>query len=68
MASNNRKALLEYIGQGGLHTPKIKLCSALSRAAKYAGIGYTVFWAFYLLYFAFFIFAGIIGIVANYGG
>ena len=68
MASNNRKALLEYIAQGGPHTTKLKVCSALSRAAKYAGIGYTFFWAFYLLYFAFFIFAGIIGIVSSYGG
>ena len=27
MASNNRKALLEYIAQGGPHTTKLKVCS-----------------------------------------
>lgn len=66
LASGNRKAVLEYINQGGMHTPKIKVCSCLSRAGKYAGIGYTIFWAFYLCYFLFMIFAIIIGAASNY--
>ena len=48
MASKNRKAILEYLDGGGLHTEKIKVSSALSRAGKYAGIGFTCLWGFYI--------------------
>ena len=48
IASKNRKTLLEYLERGGLHTEKIKVSSALSRAGKYAGIGFTCFWGFYI--------------------
>lgn len=51
MASRNRQRLLEYLDRGGLHTIRIKFASAISRAGKYSGVGYTIFWAFYLLYF-----------------
>ena len=46
----NRKKVLEYLENGGLHTTKIKVCSALSRAGTYLGIGMTVVWAFFLVY------------------
>ena len=55
----NRKKILEYIDQGGMHTPKIKTASCLSRAAIYGGIGMTIFYGIYVLYFGL-IFAGII--------
>lgn len=48
-AKKNREEILEYIGNGGPHTPKIKCCSALSRAAFYSGIGFTIFWAVYIM-------------------
>ncbi|MCR4729645.1 MAG: hypothetical protein K5881_01820 [Saccharofermentans sp.] len=51
MATKNRAALLDYLSRGGLHTVKIKISSALSRAARYSGIGYTIFWAVWLLYY-----------------
>lgn len=54
IASKNRKALLEYLERGGLHTEKIKVSSALSRAGKYAGIGFTCFWGFYIGIFGFY--------------
>ncbi|MBO4450442.1 MAG: hypothetical protein J5777_07630 [Clostridiales bacterium] len=67
MASKNRAAILDYLSKGGYHTMKIKVCSALSRAGKYAGIAYTILWAFYILFyvsiFAFMIF----GVLANAG-
>ena len=50
MGTNNRKNILEYIDRGGFHTVKIKVCSALSRAAKYGGIGMTIFWGIWSLY------------------
>ena len=52
MGTKNWKAVLDYIATGGLHTPRIKLCSCLSRVARYTGIGFTIFWGIYLLYFA----------------
>ena len=54
IASKNRKVLLEYLERGGLHTEKIKVSSALSRAGKYAGIGFTCFWGFYIGIFGFY--------------
>lgn len=65
LGSGNRTAILDYINQGGLHTVKIKVCSALSRAGKYAGIGYTIFWAVYALYMAFVMFAIVAAAVAG---
>ncbi len=50
MAKKNREELLAYLASGGMHTSKIKVSSALSRAGRYAGIGYTIMWAVYLLY------------------
>lgn len=55
----NRKKILEYLEQGGMHTPKIKTASCLSRAATYGGIGMTIFYGIYFLYFGL-IFAGLI--------
>ena len=46
----NRKKVLDYLAQGGLHTPRIKIASMLSRAATYYGIGSTI------LYFVMFIY------------
>ena len=51
MATKNRAALLDYLSRGGLHTVKIKISSALSRGARYSGIGFTIFWAVWLLYY-----------------
>ena len=52
MATKNRKSLLDYLARGGMHTVKIKISSALSRGARYSGIGFTIFWAVWLLYYA----------------
>ena len=49
MAKKYRKQLLEYLEKGGLHTPRIKVSSALLRAGMYGGIGCTVVWGIYLL-------------------
>ena len=53
MATKNRAALLDYLSRGGMHTVKIKISSALSRGARYSGIGFTIFWAVWLLYYIF---------------
>jgi hypothetical protein len=66
MGSKNRKDVLEYINQCGQHTVKLKVCSCLSRAAKYAGIGYTIFWGFYAMYFGSFMLATIISVITAY--
>lgn len=47
MASKNRKKILEYLDKGGYHTIRIKTCSAVSRAAKYIGVGFSIFWGIY---------------------
>ena len=65
LASKNRTALLDYLAKGGLHTDKIKFSSALSRAGKYAGIGYTCMWAFYMLYWVFMMVLVIVAAVAQ---
>lgn len=49
---NNRKKVLEFLDKGGLHTPRIKFSSILSRAATYYGIGSTVLYAIMFLYYA----------------
>ena len=49
---NNRKKVLEFLDKGGLHTPRIKISSMLSRAATYYGIGSTVLYAIMFLYYA----------------
>ena len=48
----NRKKVLDYLAQGGLHTPRIKICSILSRAATYYGIGSTILYLVMFLYYA----------------
>ena len=68
MASKNRKALLEYLDKGGLHTEKIKVCSALSRGGRYSGIGFTIFWGIYLIFFAIWIAAAIFAVIASAAG
>ena len=65
MATKNREALLGYLSRGGLHTDRIKVSSALSRAGRYGGIGFTIFWGIYALYFVFAFLITIIGIAAN---
>ena len=63
MATKNRKAILEYLDRGGMHTVRVKVCSALSRAGRYAGIAYTIFWGVYMVYFAVVIFAVIMAFI-----
>lgn len=65
MASKNRAALLDYLSRGGLHTIRIKFASALSRGGKYAGLGFTIFWAVYGLIFLIYIIAIITALVAT---
>lgn len=65
MGSKNRAAILDYLSKGGLHTIRIKVCSCLSRAAKYAGIAYTILWAVYLLYLAFVLFIIIAAVIGT---
>ena len=47
----NRKKVLDYLAQGGLHTPRIKVSSMLSRAATYYGIGSTILYAVMFTYY-----------------
>ena len=68
MATKNRKALLEYLDKGGLHTQKVKVCSALSRAGRYSGIGFTVLWGIYLIYSFIWIAITIIALIASASG
>ena len=56
-----RKKVLDYLAQGGLHTPRIKLCSILSRAATFYGIGSTIL---YMLMFVYYVF--VIVLVSSY--
>ncbi len=67
MATKNRAALLDYLSRGGLHTVKIKISSALSRAARYSGIGYTIFWAVWLLYYIIAMSVVVLGIATQLG-
>lgn len=67
MATKNRAALLDYLSRGGLHTVKIKISSALSRAARYSGIGYTILWGIWLLYYIFMMLALILGLATQLG-
>lgn len=67
MATKNRAALLDYLSRGGLHTVKIKISSALSRAARYSGIGNTILWGIWLLYYAFMMLALILGLATQLG-
>ena len=65
MATKNRAALLDYLSRGGLHTVKIKISSALSRGARYSGIGFTIFWAVWLLYYIIAMSVVVIGIATQ---
>lgn len=65
MASKNRKDLLEYLDKSGLHTVRMKVCSCLSRAGRYSGIGFTIFWAIYLFYILISFSAVIIAIITQ---
>ena len=67
MATKNRAALLDYLSRGGLHTVKIKISSALSRAARYSDIGYTIFWAVWLLYYIIAMSVVVLGIATQLG-
>ena len=49
--SANRKKVLDYLAQGGLHTQRIKISSMLSRAATYYGIGSTILYAVMFIYY-----------------
>ncbi|MBO7449122.1 MAG: hypothetical protein J6U54_02030 [Clostridiales bacterium] len=66
MASGNIKAILAYLQAGGMHTSKIKTCSALSKAAKYYGIASIIMYAFLCIYYVFIIFAVIGTAMASY--
>ena len=65
MATKNRAALLDYLSRGGMHTVKIKISSALSRGARYSGIGFTIFWAVWLLYYIIAMSVVVIGILTQ---
>ena len=67
MATKNRAALLDYLSRGGLHTVKIKISSALSRGARYSGIGFTIFWAVWLLYYIIATSVVVLGIATQLG-
>lgn len=67
MATKNRAALLDYLSRGGMHTTKIKISSALSRGARYSGIGFTIFWAVWLLYYIFAMLILFFGIATQLG-
>ena len=67
MATKNRAALLDYLSRGGMHTVKIKISSALSRAARYSGIGFTIFWAVWLLYYIIAMSVVVLGIATQLG-
>lgn len=67
MATKNRKSLLDYLARGGMHTVKIKISSALSRGARYSGIGFTIFWAVWLLYYIFAMLILFFGIATQLG-
>ena len=67
MATKNRAALLDYLSRGGLHTVKIKISSALSRGARYSGIGFTIFWAVWLLYYIIAMSVVVLGIATQLG-
>ena len=47
----NHRAIVDYVAAGGLHTPKIKTCAALSKGSLFAGIAMTVIYTLYFLYF-----------------
>lgn len=64
-AKANRKKILEYIDQGGMHTPKIKTSSCLSRAAIYGAIGSIVIYGFYALYIGFMFFIMIMAAIGS---
>ena len=68
MATKNRKALLDYIAGGGIHTTKIQVSSALSRAGKYSGIACSVFWGIYLTYLAFALLVTFLAIIVGLSG
>lgn len=53
MAKKYRKQLLEFLEKGGLHTPRIKVSSALLRGGMYSGIGFTIVWGIYLFFVIF---------------
>ena len=67
MATKNRAALLDYLSRGGMHTVKIKISSALSRGARYSGIGFTIFWAVWLLYYIIAMSVVVLGIATQLG-
>ena len=67
MATKNRAALLDYLSRGGMHTVKIKISSALSRVARYSGIGFTIFWAVWLLYYIIAMSVVVLGIATQLG-
>ena len=51
LGAGNHRAIVDYVAAGGLHTPKIKTCAALSKGSLFAGIAMTVIYTLYFLYF-----------------
>lgn len=51
LGAGNHKAIVDYVAAGGLHTPKIKTCAALSKGSIFAGIAMTIIYAIYFIYF-----------------
>lgn len=50
LGAGNHKAIVDYVAAGGMHTPKIKTCAALSKGSIFAGIAMTLIYAFYFVY------------------
>jgi hypothetical protein len=50
LGAGNHKAIVDYVAAGGLHTPKIKTCAALSKGSIFAGIAMTIIYAVYFIY------------------
>ncbi|MCR5286662.1 MAG: hypothetical protein K6D93_01820 [Saccharofermentans sp.] len=57
----NRKKVLDYIAKGGLHTQRIKICSMLSRAATFYGLGSTILYAVMFIYYVLIICLFVVG-------
>lgn len=65
LGAGNHRAIVDYVASGGLHTPKIKTCAALSKGSIYAGIAMTVIYALYFLYFVLMILAFSFSLLPN---
>ena len=63
--SKNRKNIMAYLENGGVHTNKVTVSSILSNVGKYYGLGMTIIYAILLIYYAFVIFIMIIAAIGS---